>query len=656
MSIKPALPTTKKSPHIRFACMAWPLATLVFLSTTSARAEQADDDIFNFSLVELGNIQITSVSKKKERLADAAASVFVITTEDLRRTGATSLPEALRLAPNLQVAQTSASGYSISARGFNSSSANKLLVLIDGRSVYTPLFAGVFWDVQDVMLEDVERIEVISGPGGTLWGSNAVNGVINIITRAARNTQGVLASADVSNHGGDGAARYGARLENGLAYRIYGKYRERKHTEMANGDPVRDAAYTTQIGFLADWSAHGDQFSVRGDAYQGAEDQPAPGAIVTNAKFALGPISLSGANLLARWEHPLAPGGQLSVQAYFDRTRRTVVPTFGEALDMVDIQLQHSLPAIGMHQLVWGAGHRASSDHLINSQYFAFLPADVHQKWSSLFAQDDISLSDQLRLTVGARIERNDYTGSEVLPSTHLAWKLAPEQTLWGALSRTVRAPSRLDRDPYVPGAPPYLLNGGAPVRSELATVYELGYRGQPTSTVSFSATAFHTVYDHLRTQEIAPDRRSFVFSSLMEGTTSGVEMWTTWQVTGRWRLNGGYTALHERLRLKPGSSDTANINSAAKDPAHKLVLRSSLDLSERSQWDVTISQVAALSAPEVPAYTSVDMRLAWKPNARWEFSVGGHNLTGAGHGEFTAITTRSQIERNLDLKLVARF
>ena len=634
---------------------AW--LALLCLAPALAHAVQPDNSILNLSFAELADIEVTSVSKKAERLGDAAASVFVITSEDLRRSGAASLPEALRLAPNLHVAATSANDYAISARGSNSSSANKLLVLIDGRSVYTPLFAGVFWDVQDVLMEDVERIEVISGPGGTLWGTNAVNGVINIITRSAKETQGTLLSASAGSHPSNGAARYGATLDNGVSYRVFGKTTGSAHTSLASGAPVDDAAHMARVGFRADWQGAQDQVTVLGNAYRGAEDQPAPGSIaIDGSNMVLGPIALSGANLAAQWERQLDGGARLAGQAYFDRTTRDVIPSFAESLDIVDAQVQYTSAPIGRHALTWGAGYRASMDRVVNSSYFAFLPAQVRQKWSSLFLQDEIGLGENLRLTLGARIEHNDYTGRELLPNARLGWKIAPEQFLWSAISRAVRAPSRFDRDVYVPANAPFLLDGGAPVRSELATVYELGYRGQAASTLSYSVTLYHTVYNYLRTQEIAPDRRSLFLASLMDGTSSGVEMWATWQATSHWRWHAGFTALKERFTLKPGSTDLGSATASGQDPAHKLSLRSSLDLSAQTQLDITVRQLAALSAPDVPSYATLDARLGWRPNAAWELSVGGHNLVGGGHGEFTSVTSRTQFERTLYAKAVARF
>ena len=632
-------------------------AGLAFFSLSACAASPLITTLANMSIEDLANIQITSVSKKRERLADAAASVYVITSDDIRRSGATSLPDALRLAPNLQVAQTSGSGYAITARGFNgsnNSAPNKLLVLIDGRSVYTPLFSGVFWDIQDVMLEDVERIEVISGPGGTLWGTNAVNGVINIITRSAGDTQGNLATLEAGNKGGDAAFRHGGTLGPDGNYRVYGKYFNRGHTSTESGSKINDALHHSQAGFRADWNRGGDRFMVQGNAYTGAEEQPEPGSIsISGTSLKLGTVDVSGANLTAQWGHSLDGGGKLDFQAYYDRTERTVRPTFSEKLDIIDMQLQHSLKPVGMHAIVWGADYRYSMDRVDNtSPIFAFLPADVDQKWASLFAQDEMSLSDDLRLTIGARAEHNDYTGTELLPNARLAWKPAPDHLLWTAVSRTVRAPSRLDRDSHAPAAPPFQLNGGPGANSEVAKVFEVGYRGQPTPRISYSITAFHTIYDDLRTLNFDPSGSFIVFSNDMEGTTNGVETWGTYQASPKWRLSAGLSALRERLRLKPGGIDVTAPDAAGNDPAYSWQLRSSSDIGEDRELDLILRHSAELTRNNVPAYTTMDARFGWKLRRDLEFSVTGQNLLG-NHAEYGTVSNRTDFSPGIFLKLL---
>jgi iron complex outermembrane receptor protein len=623
----------------------------LLLALPARAAVPPPPDIADLSIEELANIQINSVSKKPETLAAAAASVFVITADDIRRSGLSSVPEVLRLAPNLQVSKSNNGGYAISARGLNgsnNSAPNKLQVLIDGRSVYAPLFSGVFWDNQDLMLEDVERIEVVSGPGGTLWGVNAVNGVINITTRAARDTRGSLAVLAAGRRGYDTGFRHGRGH-----WRVYGKYRDERRTDTEAGAAIDDARHQAQLGFRGDWERGAHQFSVHGNAYRGKAEQPRPGAIQTGAPFELGRIDTSGVNLTGRWAAALGGGASVSAQAYVDHTKRSVPPTFSESLDIADLQVQHSLATIGAHTLVWGVNYRHTWDDVGNSAYVAFLPAKTSQAWSSLFAQDEIALRSNLRLIAGARVERNPYTGSEVLPTLRLAWTVAPAHTVWAAASRTVRAPSRLDVDTFIPGVAPFLLRGGPQVRSEVARVIELGYRAQPSTRLSYSVTAFHNDYDHLRTQEIDPGFTFITFDSLMQGKARGIEMWGNFQATPAWRLSGGLVALHQRMTLKPGSNDLDGPGSAGKDPSHTAQLRSALNVAHDMDFDLVVRKVGRLSNPDVPGYTAVDARFGWRVRKDLELSVFGQNLNGGGHGEYGPQATRTAVDRALGAKLV---
>jgi iron complex outermembrane receptor protein len=636
-------------------------ATVALLGTAVAATGPAGDRLTDLSLEELSNIEIISGSKRAERLSDTPTSVFVITGEDIRRSGATSLPEALRLAPNLQVARVSANEWAISARGFNGSAADKLLVLIDGRSVYSPLFSGVFWDVQDVMLQDVERIEVVSGPGGTLWGVNAVNGVVNVITRPADQTQGGLLSAGAGNREAQLALRHGGALGADGRFRVYAKQGYRSHTETENGSSVDDASRTTQLGFRADWgkATDADKVSVQGDVYDGRRHQPLPGTIaLTGVDIPLGTISVSGANLMGRWERRLGGDASLTGQITYDHVERTIPPTLADRVDIVDLQLQHAWRPSRTHALVLGGQYRRAMDRVTNSDYVALLPERLNQTWISLFAQDEITLGPALRATLGLRVERNDYTGAEVLPNLRLAWKPAANHLLWGAASRTVRAPSRLDRDTFAPGRPPYILTGGPDFRSEIATVYELGYRGQPTPRASYSVTAFHADYDRLHTQNLAPSRTTVYYANDMHGTVRGIEMWGSYQALTAWRLRAGFTRLWQDLRLTPGVVDTADSVAAAEgsNPSRQWMLRSSLDLPRQTELEITARHVSALAFPTVPAYTALDMRWAWRPRAGVELSIAGQNLLGPAHGEFTSVSTRTAFSRAVFLELVSRF
>src|SRR5882762_5609441 len=415
------------------------LGLVLVLLAEPAFAQQPDSAaqaLKRLSIEQLMNLEVTSVSKRPERLAQTASAIQVITQEDIRSSGASSLPEALRLASNLQVAQLDSRQWAISARGFNSTSANKLLVLIDGRTVYTPLFSGVLWDVQDVLLADVDRIEVISGPGATLWGANAVNGVINVITKDAKDTGGLLVTAG----GGTevrrlGSARYGGGLGAHARYRIYGKAFSRDSSLLPNGQDAADAWHMGQGGFRLDWDASAsNRLGLQGDWYDGRIAQPSPGH-----------IAVSGGNVMAKWAHPISAKSDVTAQAYYDHTHRDIPGTFGEDLDVYDVDLRHHAVLGARHDVVWGVGYRLINDHVTNTAALAFLPPHVARQWFTAFVQDEIPLRGEgLHLTLGTKIEHNDYTGFEIQPSGRVNWTFSPSHTLWAAISRAVRTPSRI--------------------------------------------------------------------------------------------------------------------------------------------------------------------------------------------------------------------
>jgi len=603
------------------------LSLACFAANASAQTG-AGGSLADMSLEELANLEVTSVSRRAERLADAPAALYVITGEDIRRSGVTSLPEALRLAPNLEVARIDSRQYAISARGFNNSIANKLLVLIDGRIVYTPLFSGVFWDAQDTLLDDVERIEVISGPGATLWGANAVNGVINVITRRAPDTRGTLAEAGAGNQERGLSARHGFDLAGG-AMRIYAKAFDRDHTVRADGSAVRDQWQNAQGGFRGDWGG----LTLQGDLYRGSSEQ------------AIGDdITLSGGNLLGRLTR-----GSLQLQLYYDNTQRDVPGSFSERLNTFDAQLQHGFQATSDQLVTWGGGYRRADDHVSNSRQLAFLPGDKTLHWANVFAQDEIAFGSRWRLTLGTKFESNVYTGTDFLPSARLAWKPDPQQLVWSAASRAVRAPSRLDRDLFSPAQPPFILAGGPDFRSEVVKVYELGYRAQ-RSSLSYSVTGFYSQYDNLRSVEQVGG--VFVLGNKMEGNGKGIEAWGTLQAARNWRLSAGALFLDQNLRLKPDSTDTTGVAAAGNDPRHQFNLRSSLDLAGNQHFDVMVRYVDELPNPQVPAYTAVDARYAWQVRRELELSVTAQNLFDRAHPEFGAAPGRSEIERALFVRV----
>lgn len=607
-------------------------------------------ELLGLSLEELATIRVTSVSGKSESLAEAPASIYVIAADDIQRSGATTLPEVLRLAPNLQVAQVDARSYAITARGFNGPLTNKLLVLIDGRIVYSPLFSGVFWDAQDVVLEDIERIEVISGPGSTLWGANAVNGVINVITRSAADSQGTLALAGAGSEQKTGVLRHGGTLANGGHYRVYGKHAEHDDTERADGSSTLTGWRRQQAGFRADWEQRGDVITLHGDAYDGSLHQQGTQD-----------IRIAGANLAGHLSRTLGDGSDLRVQAYWDYTERKHPGTFAERLNIIDLDFQHTLQPLGKHNVIWGGGYRRADDRVKNEAAFAFRPAAEVMHWTNLFVQDEVEMRENLRLTAGLKLEHNNYTGTEFLPTLRLAYKPTEGRLLWAAATRSVRVPSRVDRDFYAPavpmmvgGEPRFMIAGGPDFDSEVANVVEFGYRVQSSPSVSWSATAFYASYDKLRTLERNPSGFDSVVGNQAEGRVQGVELWGKWQVKPAWRLSGGAVVQSVDASLKPGSTDASGTTvPAPADPSHYWTLRSTHDISSNKELDFSIRRVGAL--PAVPAYTSADVRFAWKVRRNLELSIVGRNLLDKSHPEFGAAPLRSEIERSVFIKLLWR-
>lgn len=649
---KPALIINGKITGRHWTVIAFrPMVLAVCLVLDAASATAADAapelvsavDFSHMSLEELTNIEISSVSKRTERLIDAAAAIYVITREDIRRYGATSIPEILRLAPNLQVARVDSSQYAISARGFNSTTANKLQVLIDGRSVYTPLYSGVFWDVQDVMIEDIERIEVISGAGGTLWGANAVNGVINITTSKSSGTQGGLVSLGAGNIENGASARYGGKLGEDATYRIYGKRFNRDNTTRANGTDVPDAWHKGQLGFRMDWTGTGDALTLQGNVYDGSIDQ----AVNDNKE-------ISGRNLNARWNRALQDGASLQVQTYYDHTRRIYPGVFGESLDTYNVGVQHGFRWRTRHDIVWGSGYSYSRDAVTNSAALAFLPADKNLALANIFAQDDITIAERLKLTIGARIEHNNYTGLVNQPNVRLTWKPSDSVLLWSTIARAVRTPSRIDREFFVPGSAPFVLAGGPDFKSEKLTAYEIGYRSQPSPEASFSVATFYNVYDELRSLE--PAGRTLVLGNMMEGNTYGIETWGSYGISEWWQLKAGYTYLRKNLRLKPDSGDTISLKSADNDPSHQFSVRSIMNITHNLDLDFALRSVGDLPGSNVPSYVALDGRLGWKISKGTEVSLSGFNLLDKRHPEFGTVPARSEIGRNVYVKMLWNF
>ena len=611
-------------------------ALLPLLQVPMVLADEGERDLLDLSIEELGDIEISSVSKKAEPLSEASAAIYVITGDEILRSGVTSVPEMLRLAPNLEVGRIGSSSYAVSARGFNSNLANKLLVLIDGRSVYTSLFGGVYWDMQDVMREDIERIEVISGPGATLWGANAVNGVINITTRKAADTVGGVIDFGGGNLERAASARYGSSLGDDAAFRVYAKGFHRDAAVNPAGASARDAWSMGQGGFRVDWTPGADVVTLQGDLYRGSEHQPSP---IDQA--------VRGENMLARWQHHFDGGSELQVQAYYDRTQR--LDAGGFVMETYDVDVQHSLTLGTWNDVVWGGGYRLNVDHVTNVAAFQIQPVTRSLDLANGFIQDSMSLGNGFKLTLGIKLEDDPYSDVTALPSARLAWKVTDSTLLWAAASRAVRAPTRFDRDVVEKLGTLVFLIGGPNFTSEKLIAYEVGARLQPSSALSFSVSGFYNDYDDLRSTEPNPAGGTFPlrWGNLMAGHVYGVETWASYQVNDRWRLQAGFNAQHENLRFKPGSSALGGLEQAGNDPARQASLRSVMNVTPNLAFDAALRYVSALPKPVVPAYVEFDSGLRWRISDLLEFSVTGNNLLHTTHRDFTTSGINNLVERS---------
>lgn len=621
-------------------------------------------ELKKLSVEQLLDIDVTSVSKYPEKRSAAAAAVTVLTPEDLERSGVTNIPDALRLVPGLDVAQVDAHTWAISSRGFNDIFANKLLVLMDGRSVYTPLFSGVFWEVQDTFLQDIDRIEVIRGPGATLWGANAVNGVINIITKSARDTQGLyIYGGSGSEEQGFGGVRYGAKINDDAYIRIYTKYFNRDSSVLPNDIDSHDGWDMVRGGFRLDWDPTKEaSVTFQGDIYSGREDETyaVPTGAFPFSSVIFSKDNVAGGNLLGRWTERFSPDSELSVQAYYDRTVRNS-PVFEETRDTGDIDLQHRFGLGERQEIIWGFGFRATHDDVKNSLNVSLIPDHRTLKLYSAFVQDDIVIvPEQLRLTIGSKFEHNDFTGFEVQPSGRLSWTPDRSQTVWASISRAVRTPSvaesdvRLNPAPPVP-LPPGLLTifGNPDFQSEELLAYEIGYRCQPIKQFIFDVSAFYNDYDNLRSLEpltpgpIGPSRAE----NKLFGETYGAEVSAKFQVFKEWRLEANYTYLNIQIHREAGSHDTTTeFMTEGSSPKNQVLIRSLLDLPWNVQLDTTFRYVDSLYAPRIPSYVTLDVRLAWFPRKDLELAIVGRNLLDDRHPEFAPTfvgTQRTEVQRS---------
>jgi iron complex outermembrane receptor protein len=595
------------------------------------------------SLSDLTKVQVTSVSKVSESLQRASASIYVISHDDIARSGVTSVPEALRLAPNLLVTQTSSSAYVISARGFGGNPnaqnfSNKLLILIDGRSVYTPLYSGIYANTLDVMLEDVDRIEVISGVGATLWGANAMNGVINIITRPSYLTQGSFIDAGAGNQEQLAGVRYGDRINSDATFRVYGFGFHRAAMELADGSSAHDGWSKGQAGFRTDWTLERDTVTVQGDFYRGTEN------VLDNSDG-----SLLGANVITRYQHH-GDTSDLQVQAYIDQTEQ-FGPAGGSAfvVHTYDVELQQTITTGSRNRITWGGGERIYSYGITNTATFLFEPSRHALTLGDLFVQDSVSLSRSLSLALGLKLEDDPFSGWTPLPDARLSWTVTDRNTVWAAASRAIRSPTPFDTEVVEKLGTTTYLAANTKFRPEELKAYEIGYRSQPSDAVSATVAAFYNVYDDLRTVEPA-SATGFLplyWGNFMRGDTYGIDAWGSWQIADWWRISPGMTWVRERLAFKPGASQLLGVGQAADDPSSHATLASSMSFPHHLSLDASFRYVGALPGPELPHYTDLDARLGWQKSNAVELSVRGANLLHARHTEFPA-PAGEQITRSI--------
>lgn len=633
--------------------------------------DASPEQLKKLSLEDLMQLDVTSVSKRPEPFKTAPAAIQVITGDDIRRSGVSSLPEALRLADNLQVAQKNSHDWAVSARGFNTALANKMLVLIDGRTVYTPLFAGVFWDQQDYLLEDIDRIEVISGPGGALWGANAVNGVINITTKRAKDTQGFYLEGGGGSQLRDfGGVRYGGTLTSNVFFRVYGKYFDREDQVFSDGSDASDSWNMGRGGFRLDAETFlQDTFTLQGDYYSGHEN------VATGGRANVG-----GGNVLSRWSHTFSDESDMSLQFYYDRThlvdpisaaQNPLQPPglLTDDLHTYDLDFQHRFGLSERHHFVWGLDYRFTHEVDQNAPGLAFSPATLNHTLISGFVQDEITLPKDFSLTLGTKLEHNDYTGFEVEPSGRLQWNATPGQMFWTAISRAVRTPSRVDRDERLPtgfpaGMPQDILRGNSDFVSETVIAYELGYRAQLSQKVSASISTFYNDYDNIRSLSSTPVTDfPFTFENNLEAETYGMELSASYQLFNWWRLRGGYNLLKEHFRIKPGKMDVNAAHNETADPQQQFSLRSSMDLPENLELDAGLRWVDRLpinkgpNVEMVPSYFELDVRLAWQATKNIEISLVGQNLLHDHHPEYGFPgPNREEITRSVYGKVTWRF
>jgi iron complex outermembrane receptor protein len=656
----------------------------IALAVAVSGLAQQPQSLADKSIEDLMATRVTSVSKKEQPLSRVPAAIRVITAEEIRRSGAANIPDLLRMVPGVDVAQIDASGWAISARGFSDQFSNKMLVMIDGRSVYDPLFAGTFWDIQNIPLDDIDRIEVIRGPGATMWGTNAVNGVINIITKSADQTQGALITAG----GGTverafATARYGGAAGRNGHYRMFSQYSDRGNNFDPRRAGGRDDEDVLRGGFRADWNlSAADKLMVQGAAYNGGFHSQADlliGALLPLQQRLSAQGRIDGGDLALRWNHALRNGSETTLQVSYDRDIRNY-SFLDYDRQAVNVDFQHHFAIGARNDVVWGLGFRFTSGDTIAHANISFSPAAKVLNTVNGFVQDEIEvLKERLWLTLGIKLERNTFSGLQNEPSAQLSWAVNPHNTLWAAVSDADRIPSRFEKEVEITFVPVGIQNGlpllprtvGNPdFRSEHLRAFETGYRTEPSKRLAFDFATFYNRYDHLRSSspgvpfvERSPAGAQLIipayFGNQIQGAVYGAEVQASWKPVRWWTIDSGYTWLKPVLHQTPSSQVNSFVGLYGKDPRNHFTVRSSINLPRRFEFDQSLSYVGCLLIGPVPAYARYDVRIGWHASEAAEFSIVGQNLLQAQHMEFVeagAIFVPMPVKRSFYGKLTWRF
>ncbi|HET9399753.1 MAG TPA: TonB-dependent receptor [Candidatus Acidoferrales bacterium] len=633
--------------------------TLALAISAAAQNASSTKDLANASLEDLMNIQVTSVSRTEQRVSESAAAVFVITHDDIQHSGATNIPDLLRMVPGVQVAQINANKWAISARGLNDLFSNELVVVVDGRRVYTPTFGGVFWDILDLPLEDIQQIEVIRGPGASVWGANAVNGVIDIITKKAADTHGGLITARAGNANGEsGVVQCGGALGSATDYRVYTKYFNGEPLVDSSGADPADGWHLLRGGIRVDSSLGAkDKLSIESELYSGRE-----GLVATTFPTIVSPpqstnveVNLSGGSIQAAWAHTFSERSDTRVELSEDIYERS--DALDERRHTFDFDFQHHFAAGHLNDLLWGGGVRYSDSVTNGNNSISTNPARQNFDLLNAFFQDEIDVVPGLaRLTLGSKIERSQYTGFDFLPTARVAFTPTANQTLWAAVSRSVRTPDELDASGRTNEGPAGAI-GGVPVivsvfgnsriKNETTISYEFGYRTSISRRLTLDVATYYNSYGQQQTNDPAPIFAEgspapahfvlpLLIDNFMAGETHGVELSANWKATHRWTLSSGYAFERIHMHLKSGSTDEASIaDSEGSSPVNSGQIRSHLNLPHGLAWDTSVYLVGRLLDPAIPAYTRLDTGLTWQFENNFSVAIYGQNLLQPGHMEF---------------------